>query len=203
MPTRITDGYPNNMPIIAHICDSVKEYQESGEQIIRALIATGDLICQECLGALRIQSWYQRGLKESSETMSIAIIRCRQKCSKGNALLPDFICPGKQYGIKEIENTILQAKEKRVSEIDTVASEATVYRWLAQIVPRITAAVSMIKAVFVGMGAAASEIKVGISEGFTEMESLLDEAPKRLRHSGSTLGLANLWLRLRSPPEYI
>ena len=61
----------------------------------------------------------------------------------------------------------------------------------------------MIKAVFVGMGAAASEIKVGNSEGFTEMESLLDEAPKRLRHSGSTLGLANLWLRLRSPPEYI
>jgi hypothetical protein len=61
----------------------------------------------------------------------------------------------------------------------------------------------VIKALFAGMGAAVSELALDRRGGFAELESLLDAAPALLRHCGSTLGLANLWLGARSPPGHI
>lgn len=98
--------------------------------------------------------------------------------------------------INEIQRT-------RVSEIETAASESTIYRWKAQIGARITTAISVIKSVYIEMEAAVSELLLHPAGGIQELESLLDEAPKRLRYSGATLGLANLWLGVRSPPSYI
>ena len=68
---------------------------------------------------------------------------------------------------------------------------------------RITAAISVVKAVFIGMSAAVSELKLDQRGGFAELESLLDTSPRRIRHSGTTLGLANLWLGAHPPPTYI
>ena len=103
----------------------------------------------------------------------------------------------------EIENVINKIREKRVSEIETAASESTIYRWKARIGERITAAISVIKSIYIEMKAAVSELLLNPAGGIQELESLLDEAPRRLRYSGATLGLANLWLGGRSPPIYI
>jgi len=191
------------MPIIAHICDNVKEYQSKGKQIIITMIASGQFLCPICFQPLRISSSYERDIKETGETIEVMVLRCAQRCEKGNALLPDFISPWKQYSIGEIETVISEAQHKRVSDIGTKANESTVYRWKRQLSVRITAAISVIKAIFIGMGAAVSELKLDQRSGFAELESLLDASPRRIRHGGTTLGLANLWLGGRPPPAYI
>jgi hypothetical protein len=65
------------------------------------------------------------------------------------------------------------------------------------------AAIRVIKAIFIELGAAVSELALDSRGGFAELESLLDAGPKRVRHSGYTLGLANIWLTARPPPLYI
>ena len=203
MPSRIADGQPNNMPIIAHICDSVKEYISGGAGLVLKMVAEGLYRCQICFKALHIHSWYTRRAKETGEVIIVAILRCESKCAKGDALLPDFISPRKHYSIREIEKVVSEAQSHRVSEIDTAASESTARRWIAQVGERMEAAASVIKAAFVGMGAAVSELLLDPRGGFAELESLLDRAPRRVRHSGTTLGLANIWLNARPPPAYI
>lgn len=191
------------MPIIAHIYDSVKEYNSKGKQIIVAMVATEKFTCPICLNPLKINSSYKRGIKETSETIDVVILRCKLRCEKGKALLPDFISPWKQYSIREIEKVVSDAQNKRVSDIDTSVSESTSYRWIKQLSGRITAAISVIKAIYINMKAAVSELALDARGEFAELESLLDSAPRRVRHAGSTLGLANLWLGARPPPAYI
>jgi hypothetical protein len=103
----------------------------------------------------------------------------------------------------EVEKVLSESQERRVSEIDTAASESTARRWVSQAATRIVSAISVIKAVFVLMGSAVSELALDPRGGFAELESLLDSAPRRARHSGTTLGLANQWLGARPPPAYI
>jgi hypothetical protein len=152
---------------------------------------------------LKYQSSYTRGIRETGDKITIVIVRCPKKCDKGQALLPDFISPYKQYSIKEIEKTVVASKNTRVSDIETSASEATVRRWIKQTGQRITAGISVIKAIFIEAGAAVSEVRLDAGGGITALEELIDNAPRLLRHSGSTLGLANLWLMTRAPPIYI
>ena len=194
---------PNNMPIIAHICDSVKEYIERGRQIIIELINDGQLKCPVCMKPLVIKSSYVRGVKETGDKIEVVILRCQSLCEKSNALLPEFISPYKHYSVGEIEKVMTEVQFKRVSDINTEASESTIYRWLSQVGERITAAISVVKAEFIKKGAAVSELALDPCGGFKELESLLDRAPWHVRHCGSTLGLANLWLSTRSPPTYI
>jgi hypothetical protein len=191
------------MSTITHISDSVSEYKEKGESEIRRIIAEGHIKCGVCFKALGIHSSYIRGVKETKDKIRIVILRCKSKCEGGKALLPDFLSPNKHYSIKEIEKVVFEAQDKSVSDIDTEASESTVRRWISQVGERITAATSVVKAIFVSMGAAVSELAIDARGGFCELESLLDAAPKPIRHSGATLGLANLWLRARPPPKYI
>ena len=84
---------PNNMPIIAHICDSVKEYQTKGNQAINSMVASGQFKCPICFQPLKISSRYERDIKETGETIEVVVLRYSQRCGKGNALLPDFISP--------------------------------------------------------------------------------------------------------------
>ena len=191
------------MPIITHICDSVKEYIENSKVLIRKIVAEGQIKCNVCMEPLEIHSTYVRGVKETGDRIEIVILRCKSGCEKGKALLPDFISPYKHYSIYEIEKVVSRAQTTKVSNIVTDVSESTIYRWINQIGERATAAISIVKAMFVCMGAAVSELSLDERGRFAELESLLDKAPKCVRHSGTTLGLANLWLGTRSPPAYI
>jgi hypothetical protein len=191
------------MPIIAHICDNVKSYIENGAKTARKMVAEGLFKCDECFNPYKIHSSYTRSVKETGDELEIMVLRCKQRCGRGHALLPDFISPWKQYGMPEIEKVVSGAQAKSVSEIDTAASESTSRRWVAQAATRMLAAVSVIKAQFGAMGAAVSKLALDPRGGFAELESLLDEAPRRVRHSGTTLGLANLWLGAAALPSYI
>ena len=203
MPHKHRRWPPNNMPIIAHICNNVKEYKAEGAKAVVGMLAAGQLKCPVCFKPLKIHSSYERGAKESGERFNVYILICESKCEKGNALLPDFVSPWKQYGIKEVEKVITGVQEARVSDIDTAASESTVRRWAKEVGGRVVAAISVVKSIFIGMGAAVSELALDARGGFAELESLLDAAPRLVRHSGSTLGLANIWLGTRPPPAYI
>ena len=202
-PASIADDLQNNMSIIAYICDSVKKYKANGISIVNEMVAAGQFRCSLCIKPLYIQSYYTRGIKETGESIDIAVLRCRSKCMKGDALLPDFIAPQKHYGAREIEKVMIESQTKRVSDVETKASESTVYRWIAQVGASITAAISVVKAIYVSLGTAVSELALDVRGGFAELESLLDMAPKRINHSGITLGLANIWLGARSPPSHI
>jgi len=191
------------MSIIAHICDDVKSYIDKGEQAIREMIAQGRFRCGTCFKPLQIHSSYRRGVKEKGVDLEIKILRCDSRCGKGHALLPDFISPNKHYGMHEIEKVVAEAQAKRVSEIDTRASESTARRWVAHVAARMAEAASAIKAAFVALGSPVSELLLDRRGGFSELESLLDAAPRLVPHSGTTLGLANLWLGSRSPPVFI
>jgi hypothetical protein len=162
--------------------------------MIREASASGELLCEECRRALKINTSYVRKIKESGESLTIRVLRCT--CgAKGHALLPDFLLPHKHYSANEIESVIIDAKDTAVSDIETEASEATIRRWLTQIGERITGAVSVIKAIFIKIGDAVSEIHCGEAEcGYDELEILLGYARRRLKSSGNKLGLANLWL---------
>jgi hypothetical protein len=155
------------------------------------------------LSPLKYQSSYTRKIRETGEKITIIIVRCPRKCEKGQALLPDFVSPYKQYSLNEIEKVMNASENTRVSDIDTKASEATVRRWINQAGQRIIAGISVIKAIFVEAGAAVSELRLDAGGGITAMKKLLGNAPKRVKHSGSTLGLANLWLMTRAPPIHI
>jgi hypothetical protein len=176
---------------------------QQGIQEIKQMLRKNKFRCPICLNTLAMHSSYMRSIKETGEQIEIVVARCKKRCGKGTALLPDFISPKKQYSIRAIEAVMHELQERRVSEIETEASESTIYRWKTQLTPRITTAISVIKAIYIEMKAAVSELLLDEGGGFKELESLLDEAPKRLRHSGTTLGLSNLWLGIRSPPLYI
>jgi len=195
---------PTTMSIIAHICDDVKDYKKNGLEKVKRMVAEEQFRCHVCCRPLHIHSYYRRKVKETGDTLTIAVLRCGDRCERGKALLPDFISQYRQYSMNEIEKVVSgKADGRRVSEIDTKASESTASRWISQTAERIIAAISVVKAVFVEMGAAVSELRLDRRGGFAELESLLDAAPKRSRHSGTTLGLANLWLGMRPPPAYI
>jgi hypothetical protein len=191
------------MPIITHICDTVKEYNENSEKRVRQYITEDKILCPKCLKPMRIHSSYAHGVKEVGVDIKIFVVRCKSKCEKGEALLPDFMLPNKQYSAKEIETVVSLGEIKRVSEVDTSASESTVRRWKKQIGDRIAAAISVVKALYVDIGAAVSELALEDGDGFAGLEALLDMAPRRIRHSGSTLGLAILWLGTCLPPMRI
>jgi hypothetical protein len=155
------------------------------------------------MGAQSIHSYYERGVKETGDRIGIPVLRCKSKCEKGQAVLPDFISKHKHYSLYEIEKVVSLAQTENKKTIATEASESTILRWIRQVGERITAATSVVKAAFACMGAAVSELALDKRGGFAGLESLLDMAPRRVRHSGTTLGLANLWLMMHPPPIYI
>lgn len=103
MPASIADGQPKNMPIITHICDNVKEYIENGVLEAKRLVTEGIFKCPKCFAPLVIHSSYKRSIRETGEQIEIVVVRCKKRCEKGQALLPDFILPRKQYSVRKLK----------------------------------------------------------------------------------------------------
>jgi hypothetical protein len=151
---------------------------------------------------MKRHSSYERGIKETGEQIKIIIIRCNP-CKKGHALLPDFLLPRKHYSGNEIESVIIDSATLPPEEIETEASAPTVRRWITQIKERINRATGIIKYLFKRAGKAISELSIETGNPYSELEQLLEMAPKRLKHSGNKLGLANLWTGTNEVRAYI
>jgi hypothetical protein len=190
------------MSIILFLGRNVKEYTECVEQITEKSLTSGRLLCELCLLPLKRHSNYKRGIKETGEKLRINIVRCKP-CNKGHALLPDFLLPGKHYGGNEIESVIIDSASLPMSEIETEASEPTVRRWIAQIGDGIKRACGIIKYLFKQSGKAISELSIATGTAYSELEQLLEKAPKPLKSSGNKLGLANLWIGTNEVRAYI
>jgi len=190
------------MSIVLYLGRSVKEYTETSEKTVQALIRTESLRCEFCLQPMKRHSGYERGIKETGEKLWIIIVRCKT-CNKGHALLPDFLLPGKHYSGNEIESVIIDSASIPVEEIETEASEPTVRRWIIQIEEGIKRAVNIIKYLFNRAGKAISELSITEGASYSELEQLLEMAPKPLKSSGNKLGLANLWIGTNEVKAYL
>jgi hypothetical protein len=186
-----------------YIGRDVNEYKEGSAEIIKRLISEGKLLCLICLRPMRRHSCYERGIKETGESITITVVWCR-KCKKWHALLPDFIQPYKHYGGNEVESVVIDsATEPAVKLIETSASEATARRWIKQIGDRVRHAVGMLKYLFGREGKSVNEVAIDPGPCYSELEQVLEMAPRAIKCSGNKLGLANIWLGTGRIPAYI
>ena len=181
------------MPIVIHLGRDVKEYREKSEKIILQAIAESRFGCEFCLRPMTRHSNYDRRIKETGQSLTITVIWCKA-CKNYHALLPDFLLPRKHYSANEIEGVIIDSGTLPINQIDTEASESTVRRWLQQIVERIKQAVGILKYLFGRAGQAVGETAIDAGHCYSELEQVLEKAPREVRYSGNKLGLANLWL---------
>jgi hypothetical protein len=191
------------MPIVQFLGKNVKEYLEKSAEIIKNGIIEGRLRCGICLSPMRRHSSYPRRIKESGQIIEITVVWCR-KCKEWHSLLPDFLLPYKQYGGNEIESVIIDsATEPAVILIETKASESTVRRWIKQLGDRINRAVSILKYLFGRDGRAVCEVAIDVGSAYSELEQVLDIAPRAVKCCGNKLGLANIWLGTNKVAAYI
>jgi hypothetical protein len=180
---------------------NVNEYNSESKKIINRHIMEKRLLCALCTLPMGRHSKYTRGVKETGEEIEITIVRCKA-CKKGCALLPDFLLQYKQYSGNEIESVIIDSATHAPIEIETEASESTVRRWIAQIGERLKMAVGVLKHLFMQAGRTISEISIEAGHIYSELEQILDKAPKAARHTNK-LGLANMWLGTHSRKNLI
>ena len=190
------------MPIIMYLGRNVKEYEEKSESIIMRALSEGRLLCELCLQAMTRHSSYERGKKETGEKLTIMIVWC-SKCKKWHSLQPDFMLPQKHYSGNEIEGVVIDSGTISADEIDTEASYSTVRRWIKQIGERVRQAVSKLKYLFWRTGKAVSEVEIEAGHCYSELEQVLEMAPKPVKCSGNKLGLANIWLGASEVTAYI
>jgi len=181
---------------------SVNEYTEKSEEIISQAIYDEKILCALCLKQMRRHSTYDREIKETGEEITITVVWCR-KCEKWHSLIPDFLLPNKHYSGNEIEGVIIDSAVGAVSHIDTNASESTIRRWIKQIGGRIVEAVGKLKLRFGRDGQAVSEVAIDAGHCYSELEQILEMAPRPIKCSGNKLGLANIWLRISGTASYI
>jgi hypothetical protein len=193
---------PKTMSIVLFLGKNVKEYNKNSKEIIQGFVSSGALRCKLCLRPMTRHSSYERRIKEAGQKITITIVWC-SKCKKWHALLPDFLLPQKHYGGDEIESVIIDSASVPVNQIETEASEVTVRRWISGIGERITRAVSILKHLFKGAGQSVSEAAIDPGAVYSELEQILEMAPKGVKYSGNKLGLANLWLGTNDIPAYI
>jgi len=127
------------------------------------------------------------------EEITIVVAYC-DHCKKHHALLPDFLSPHKQYSANEIEAAVIDGDRMPVSEIETVASESTVRRWITEAREGINRAVSVIKAHLANAGCAISDLRFVGMTGYETLAALLDALGLKRGGAGSVLGRANAWL---------
>ena len=182
-----------SMSIVLHLGRDVKEYKEKSEEIILQAIAEGRFGCEFCLHPMVRHSNYDRGIKETGQKLTITMVWCKA-CEKFHALLPDFLLPRKHYSGNEIESVLIDSGSLPVKEIDTEASEPTVRRWIQQVGERIKQAIGILKYLFRRAGQAVGEVAIDAGHCYSELEQVLERAPREVRYSGNKLGLANIWL---------
>jgi len=190
------------MSIILFLGRNIKDYIKISDTIIDELLCRNAILCGLCLKPMKRHSCYTRGIKETGEEIEIIMVWCRA-CKKWHALLPDFILQRKHYSGNEIESVIIDSGSVPVSRIETEASESTVRRWIQQIGGRINRAVGILKYQFGRAGKAISETAIIPGQAYSELEQILEMAPKVIKYSGNKLGLANLWLRTGDVKAYI
>lgn len=190
------------MPIVLYLGRNVKEYKQNSKEIIEGLLKANALQCEKCLQGMKRHSSYTRGIKETGEKLTIEIIRCKQ-CKNGHALLPDFLLPGKHYSGNEIESVLIDSATVPVDEIETEASESTVRRWIKEVGERVRGACGIIKYLFKCAGKAISELRITSGGPYSELEQILEMAPKAIKSSGNKLGLANIWIGTNEVRSYI
>jgi hypothetical protein len=197
------------MPIIIFLGRNVKEYEGKTEENVSTtkeriilLINDGIICCALCLESMELHSSYVRGIKETGIKIRIYIVWC-SKCKKWHALLPDFLLPHKHDSGNEIEAVIIDSATESPNEIDTMASESTVRRWIKQIGDRIRGAVGQLKVVFGRAGQAVCEIAITPGACYDELEQILEMAPSPIKCSGNKLGMANIWLITSDLPTFI
>jgi len=187
------EAHQETMPIIMYLGGNVKEYEEKSEEIIERAISECRIMCEKCLKAMARHSSYTRVIKETGEKVEITVVWC-SKCREWHSVQPDFLLPRKHYSGNEIEGVIIDSATESVSGIDTEASEPTVRRWIKQVGDRIRRAVSLLKYIFGRAGHAVNEIAIDAGHCYSELEQVLDRAPREIKSSGNRLGLANIWL---------
>jgi hypothetical protein len=169
--------------------------------MIGGRLADGRLCCGKCFKRYRLNTSYERHVKETGETLRIQVVYCKS-CKEYHALLPDFISPYKQYSAAEIEKVVTD--RSRVSDIPTQASESTVRRWKVQIGERTMRANSTLKARLIEMLVkAVSEIYLEGKTIYEELAHLLSRFPERPERSGTAIGEANIWLGSWNKRAYI
>jgi hypothetical protein len=181
---------------------NVKDYKLKSEEIIKQGIMDGRFLCCICMRLMTIHSHYVRKIKETGEAIRITMVWCR-KCKAWHALLPDFIQPYKHYSGNEVEAVIIDSATEPVNRIESEASESTVRRWIKQIGERTKQAVCILKLLFGSDGQAVSEIKIEPGSAYSELEQVLEMAPKEITCSGNKLGMANIWLGTNGTPVFI
>jgi len=191
------------MPIVLCLGRNVNEYIKNSAEIISEAINNGIFRCELCLKLMRRHSSYSRGIKETGQRIQITIVGCRA-CKNYHALLPDFLLPNKHYSGGEIEGVIIESEERPIDHIETAASESTVRRWIKQVGERIKQAVNILKYLFfMKAGQLMSEIRIDPGHCYSELEQVLERAPRAVKYSGCKLGLANIWLGTNKTPAYI
>jgi hypothetical protein len=191
-----------NMSIVIYLGRDVKEYNEKNNEIITQAISEGKLRCELCLKPMSYHSSYNRGIKETGQIITITMVWCG-KCRNWHALLPDFLLPNKHYSGNEIESVIIDSVSLPVNQIDTEASESTVRRWVKQIGERIKQAAGILKYLFRRTGQAVSEVGINTEHCYSELEQILEMAPRDIKYSGNKLGLTNIWLRTNEVAVHI
>jgi hypothetical protein len=181
---------------------NVKEHVARSGEIIKGLINGNAILCEKCLRPMKRHSSYERGIKETGQKIVITMVWC-SACKKYDALLPDFLLPGKHYGGTEIESVIIDSATDPVEEIETEASEGTVRRWIKQIGEKIRRACGILKYQYKRAGKAISELEIEPGSVYSELEQILEKAPAAIKYSGNKLGLANLWLGRHEIRAYI
>jgi len=188
--------------IILYLGRNVKEYKESAPSKIAQYIKEGRIRCDICTQPIGHHSSYTRGIKETIQKITIAVVYCK-KCKRGHALLPDFLLPYKQYSGDEIESVIIDSTTLPINQIDTEASESTVRRWIVQVVNKIKMAISKLKYQFIQTYQPISEIRLELGSAYNELEQILYMHPTPIKYSGNKLGLANILLSIHSRKEFI
>jgi len=136
---------------------------------------------------------YMRRIKEKEEEIKIYRYIC-PKCGKTTAILPDFLLPYKQYSVNEIELVIVGAETTRVSDINTEASESTVYRWIKEMNKKMDEWISLLKAHLLKIeNKIISEITFKGLTLIDQLEAVTEELPK-IRYSGKKLGHAAIYI---------
>jgi hypothetical protein len=195
-------GQPKRMSIVMFMGRDVNEYWEMLGKIVVFAVSEGQIKCQICLRSMKVHSYYCREIKETGEWITIAMVWC-EACREWHALLPDFLLQNKHYSGNEVESVVIDSATETVERIETAASESTVRRWIKQIGERIERAVGILKYLFGKDDHAASEIKIDPGPCYSELEQVLEMAPKDVRCSGNKLGLANIWLGTNDTPAFI
>jgi len=191
-----------HMSIVLCLGRNVNEYIKNSAEIIAKAINSGVFGCKICFAPMKKHSNYDRGIKETGQIILIIVVWCR-KCKKYHALLPDFLLPNKHYSGGEIESVIIESGQMPIDHIETAASESTVRRWISQIGAKISEAVSILKYLFREAGQLMSEIMIEPGHCYSELEQVLERAPRAVKYSGCKLGLANIWLGTNKTPAYI